>query len=116
MTRLIVECIIRGNWLPQSNAVQLDQVEAAEGAEENEAQRRRRIGPCRVSLSFSPGLAVCGPATAGRVEQLVFAFRVLPERSPAEYQVFPDDRALDFQQVAVATEMRQRFEEPKPVA
>ena len=60
MTRLIVECIIRGNWLPQSNAVQLDQVEAAEGAEENEAQRRRRIGPCRVSLSFSPGFAVCG--------------------------------------------------------
>jgi hypothetical protein len=44
MMRLIVECIIRGNWLPQSNAVRHDRVEAAERAEENEAQQERRIG------------------------------------------------------------------------
>jgi hypothetical protein len=44
MTRLIVECIIRGNWLPQSNAVRIDQVEAAEGAEETRLKGDVELG------------------------------------------------------------------------
>ena len=45
----------------------------------------------------------------------MFAFHVPLERRPTEYQVVFDKRAIDFQRVAVAAEMRQRFEEPKSV-
>jgi hypothetical protein len=59
--------------------------------------------------------AVNGDRTQGR-GQLVFAVRVPLEWRPTEYQVFSDNRAVDFQRVAVAADISQRFEEPKPVA
>ena len=37
-------------------------------------------------------------------------------RRPAEYQVVSDNCAIDFQRANVAADIRQHFEEPKPVA
>jgi hypothetical protein len=74
-------------------------------------QSRGSLAMRRPALLF----AVNGDRSQGR-GRLVFAVRVPLEWRPTEYQLFSDNRAMDFQLVTFAADIGHHFEEPKPVA